>query len=55
MPRKKHTSKEIEAVIQELEELGWDLIEGKGHACPPLEFFGRDGCGVETTIAQVVT
>ena len=32
MPRKKHTSKEIEAVIQELEELGWDLIEGKGHA-----------------------
>ena len=31
MPRKKHTSKEIEAVIQELEALGWDLIDGKGH------------------------
>ncbi|NDW01084.1 hypothetical protein [Salipiger sp. PrR002] len=32
MPRKKHTSKEIEAVIQELEALGWALVEGKGHA-----------------------
>ena len=31
MPRKKHTSKEIEAVVQELEALGWDLIEGRGH------------------------
>ena len=29
--RKKHTSKEIEAVILELEALGWSLIEGKGH------------------------
>ena len=32
MSRKKHTSKEVEAVIRELEELGWILIEGKGHA-----------------------
>jgi len=29
--RKKHTSKEIEGVLQELEKLGWNLIEGKGH------------------------
>jgi hypothetical protein len=30
--RKRHTSKEIEKVIQELEALGWELIEGRGHA-----------------------
>lgn len=32
MSRKRHPSKEIEAVIQELEALGWTVIEGKGHA-----------------------
>lgn len=30
MPRKRHTSKEIEGVLQELEKLGWKLIEEKG-------------------------
>jgi hypothetical protein len=32
MARKRHTSKEIETMIQELEALGWAVIEGKGHA-----------------------
>lgn len=32
MARKRHPSKEIEAMIQELEALGWAVIEGKGHA-----------------------
>ncbi len=32
MARKKHTSKEIEAVLQELEALGWVVVEGRGHA-----------------------
>ena len=32
MTRKKHTSKEIEAVLRELEALGWTVVEGRGHA-----------------------
>ena len=32
MARRKHTSKEIEAVLQELEALGWVVVEGRGHA-----------------------
>ncbi|MGJ3262863.1 MAG: hypothetical protein ACFE0R_06480 [Salinarimonas sp.] len=32
MSRKKHTSKEIEAVLRELEALGWVVVEGRGHA-----------------------
>ena len=32
MARKRHTSKEIEAVLQQLERLGWIVVEGKGHA-----------------------
>jgi len=30
--RKSHKSKEIEAVLRELESLGWTIVEGKGHA-----------------------
>jgi len=32
LARKTHKSKEIEAVLQELEALGWAVVEGKGHA-----------------------
>ncbi|GGK30950.1 hypothetical protein [Salinarimonas ramus] len=32
MARKRHPSKEIEAVLEQLEALGWTVIEGKGHA-----------------------
>ena len=32
MPRKTHKSKEIEAVLEELEALGWTIVEGRGHA-----------------------
>ncbi|TKA95418.1 hypothetical protein FAZ78_16925 [Cereibacter changlensis] len=32
MARNRHKSKEIETVLQELEALGWELVEGKGHA-----------------------
>lgn len=32
MTRSRHKSKEIEAVIRELEALGWQVVEGKGHA-----------------------
>jgi len=32
LARKRHTSKEIEAVLQELEGLGWTVVEGRGHA-----------------------
>ena len=32
MPRSKHRSKEIEAVVYELECLGWTTILGNGHA-----------------------
>jgi hypothetical protein len=32
LPRKTHTSKEIEAVLRELEALGWSVVEGRGHA-----------------------
>ncbi|OLP59642.1 hypothetical protein BJF93_11235 [Xaviernesmea oryzae] len=32
MARSRHTSKEIESVLKELEARGWEVIEGKGHA-----------------------
>lgn len=32
MARKKHKSEEIEAVLKELEALGWSVVEGQGHA-----------------------
>ena len=32
MARKTHKSKEIEAVLQELDGHGWTVVEGKGHA-----------------------
>lgn len=32
MSRKRHTSKEIEAVLRELEAFGWVVVEGRGHA-----------------------
>ena len=32
MPRKRHKSKEIEAVLEELEAIGWTIVEGRGHA-----------------------
>jgi len=31
LSRSRHTSKEIEAVLCELEELGWVVVKGKGH------------------------
>ncbi|WP_289032921.1 hypothetical protein [uncultured Roseibium sp.] len=42
MPRKKHPSKEIESALQELEKLGWKLIEGKGHCCGILRCPAND-------------
>lgn len=32
MVRKRHPSKEIEAVVKELESRGWTIVPGQGHA-----------------------
>jgi len=42
MARSKHKSKEIEAVLQELESLGWTIIIGKGHAWGILRCLGNN-------------
>ena len=46
MARPVHPNKEIEAVVDEAERLGWRVIKSAGHAwgklfCP---FAGREGC-----------